>query len=124
MACRTHSPWKSCAQHRRTVEQLGESERDTTKTVAAETLMLAQSNYEVRFAPESDLSERVLFPVTPSRATGSRCSLCSLHNEDGATNLTMRLTQRMTKDDPAPVSRNVRFSSFQIHHVERPGRRE
>ncbi|HTD87433.1 MAG TPA: glycoside hydrolase family 130 protein, partial [Candidatus Binatia bacterium] len=41
-----------------------------TKAVARKTLMLAQSNYEVQFAPDSRLSERVLFPVTPSQSNG------------------------------------------------------
>jgi len=37
---------------------------------ARKILMLAQSNYEVQFAPDSRLSERVLFPVTPSQSNG------------------------------------------------------
>lgn len=32
--------------------------------------MLASSNYEVQFRPEQDLSERVLFPATPSQSNG------------------------------------------------------
>ncbi len=32
--------------------------------------MLARSNYEVQFEPEQQLSERVLFPVTPSQRNG------------------------------------------------------
>jgi predicted GH43/DUF377 family glycosyl hydrolase len=47
-----------------------EQAQETTKNIARETLMLAQSNYEVQFAPESNLSERVLFPVTPSQSNG------------------------------------------------------
>ena len=42
-----------------------------TKIVARKTLMLAQSNYEVQFAPGSALSERVLFPAT---SVQNRCS--------------------------------------------------
>jgi predicted GH43/DUF377 family glycosyl hydrolase len=41
-----------------------------SKSVARKTLTLAQSNYEVQFAPDSRLSERVLFPVTPSQRNG------------------------------------------------------
>ena len=41
-----------------------------SKAVARKTLMLAQSNYEVQFAPDSRLSERVLFPVSPSQSNG------------------------------------------------------
>lgn len=41
-----------------------------TEAVAREILILAQSNYEVRFEPDSRLSERVLFPTTPSQSNG------------------------------------------------------
>ena len=41
-----------------------------TGAAARKILRLAQSNYEVQFAPESRLSERVLFPVTPSQSNG------------------------------------------------------
>ena len=37
---------------------------------ARKILTLAQSNYEVQFAPDSRLSERVLFPATPSQSNG------------------------------------------------------
>src|ERR1051326_2366421 len=54
----------------RAVDQLPDGEQATAKSVARETLMLALSNYEVEFAPSSALSERVLFPVTPSQSNG------------------------------------------------------
>jgi predicted GH43/DUF377 family glycosyl hydrolase len=41
-----------------------------TETVARRILILAQSNYEVKFEPDSCLSERVLFPTTPSQCNG------------------------------------------------------
>jgi predicted GH43/DUF377 family glycosyl hydrolase len=41
-----------------------------SKAVARKVLTLAQSNYHVQFAPDSRLSERVLFPVTPSQRNG------------------------------------------------------
>ena len=41
-----------------------------TGAVARKILTLAQSNYEVEFAPDSRLSERVLFPVTPFQSNG------------------------------------------------------
>jgi predicted GH43/DUF377 family glycosyl hydrolase len=41
-----------------------------TDAVARKILALAQSNYEVQFSPNSRLSERVLFPVTPSQSNG------------------------------------------------------
>jgi predicted GH43/DUF377 family glycosyl hydrolase len=41
-----------------------------TETAARKTLALAQSNYEVQFPSDSRLSERVLFPVTPSQSNG------------------------------------------------------
>ncbi|HWX20507.1 MAG TPA: glycoside hydrolase family 130 protein, partial [Candidatus Binatia bacterium] len=41
-----------------------------TTATARKILTLAQSNYEVQFAPDSRLSERVLFPTTPSQSNG------------------------------------------------------
>ena len=67
-------------------EQLPEHERETTKTTARETLMLAQSNYEVQFTAESKLSERILFPVTPSQSNGIEDARFVLfQQEDGTT---------------------------------------
>ncbi len=39
-------------------------------TVAKSILLLAQSNYEVQFPPESRVSERVIFPFSPSQSNG------------------------------------------------------
>jgi len=69
----------------RVSKQLPESEQETTVRVAKETVMLARSNYEVQFTPESDLSERVLFPVTPSQSNGIEDARFVLfHEQDGA----------------------------------------
>ena len=47
---------------------------DTPDTTAARAarglLLLAESNYEVNFAPDSRVSQRVLFPSTPSQSNG------------------------------------------------------
>ena len=51
------------------LKQLRAQSRET-EAVARKILILAQSNYEVRFEPDSGLSERVLFPVTPSQSNG------------------------------------------------------
>ena len=48
-------------------------------------LTLAQSNYEVQFAPDSRLSERVLFPATPSQSNGIEdARFVRFQHEDGA----------------------------------------
>jgi predicted GH43/DUF377 family glycosyl hydrolase len=68
----------------RTTKELPESEQESTRTIARETVMLARSNYEVQFTPESGLSERVLFPVTPSQSNGiENARFVLFHNEDG-----------------------------------------
>jgi predicted GH43/DUF377 family glycosyl hydrolase len=55
-----------------------------TEAIARKTLMLAQSNYEVQFAPDSRLSERVLFPVTPSQSNGIEdARFVRFENDDG-----------------------------------------
>ncbi len=47
--------------------------------------MLARSNYEVQFEPEQQLSERILFPATPSQSNGIEdARFVRFHNEDGS----------------------------------------
>jgi predicted GH43/DUF377 family glycosyl hydrolase len=48
------------------MNQSRESDRNTIRGMLA----LARSNYEVQFQPQQQLSERVLFPVTPSQRNG------------------------------------------------------
>jgi predicted GH43/DUF377 family glycosyl hydrolase len=69
----------------RAAKHLPDSEQQTTKTIARETLMLASSNYEVQFARESGLSERVLFPVTPSQSNGIEDARFVLFRKDDGT---------------------------------------
>src|ERR1051325_1162071 len=67
----------------RTVKQF-KARSQETEAPARKMLMLAQSNYEVQFAPESRLSERVLFPSTPSQSKGIEDARFVLfENEDG-----------------------------------------
>ncbi|HEX4646771.1 MAG TPA: glycoside hydrolase family 130 protein, partial [Verrucomicrobiae bacterium] len=55
-----------------------------TGASARKILTLAQSNYEVQFAADSRLSERVLFPVTPSQSNGIEdARFVRFDNEDG-----------------------------------------
>jgi predicted GH43/DUF377 family glycosyl hydrolase len=47
--------------------------------------MLARSNYEVQFQPDQQLSERVLFPATPSQRNGIEdARFVCFRNEDGS----------------------------------------
>jgi predicted GH43/DUF377 family glycosyl hydrolase len=47
--------------------------------------MLARSNYEVQFRPEQELSERILFPATPSQRNGIEdARFVCFQNEEGA----------------------------------------
>jgi len=46
--------------------------------------MLARSNYEVQFQPEQDLSERIIFPATPSQRNGIEdARFVRFRNDDG-----------------------------------------
>jgi len=48
-------------------------------------LMLAQSNYEVQFQPQQPLSERILFPATPSQRNGIEdARFVRFQNDDGS----------------------------------------
>ena len=47
--------------------------------------MLARSNYEVQFQPEQQLSERILFPATPSQRNGIEdARFVRFQNDDGS----------------------------------------
>jgi predicted GH43/DUF377 family glycosyl hydrolase len=47
--------------------------------------MLARSNYEVQFQPEQQLSERILFPATPSQRNGIEdARFVCFQNDDGS----------------------------------------
>jgi predicted GH43/DUF377 family glycosyl hydrolase len=47
--------------------------------------MVARSNYEVHFQPEQQLSERILFPATPSQSNGIEdARFVRFRNDDGA----------------------------------------
>lgn len=62
-----------------------EARGQETEGVTRKIMALAQSNYEVQFPPESRLSERVLFPVTPSQSNGIEDARFVLfQNEDGS----------------------------------------
>ena len=69
----------------RAADHLPESERQTINSTARETVMLARSNYEVQFTADSGLSERVLFPVTPSQSNGIEDARFVLFQEDDGT---------------------------------------
>jgi predicted GH43/DUF377 family glycosyl hydrolase len=62
-----------------------EARGQETEGAARKVLALAQSNYEVQFPADSRLSERVLFPVTPSQSNGIEDARFVLfQNEDGS----------------------------------------
>jgi len=47
--------------------------------------MLARSNYEVQFQPEQQLSERIIFPATPSQSNGMEdARFVRFQNDDGS----------------------------------------
>jgi predicted GH43/DUF377 family glycosyl hydrolase len=55
-----------------------------SETVAKGMQLLAQSNYEVQFAPDSRVSERVIFPSSPSASNGIEdVRFVLFQNEDG-----------------------------------------
>jgi predicted GH43/DUF377 family glycosyl hydrolase len=62
-----------------------DGQRQDTEAIARKMLMVAQSNYDVLFAPDSRLSERVLFPTTPSQSNGIEdARFVHFQNDDGS----------------------------------------
>jgi predicted GH43/DUF377 family glycosyl hydrolase len=65
-------------------EKIAQARDQETEAVARKILTLAQSNYDVQFSPQSRLSERVLFPVTPSQSNGIEdARFVRFRNDDG-----------------------------------------
>ena len=57
----------------------------TADRAARGILLLAESNYEVHFAPDSQVSQRVLFPSTPSQSNGIEdARFVRFQNDDGS----------------------------------------
>ncbi len=70
---------------KRAEKQFKAGDQETLATTG-KILLLAQSNYDVQFEPGSRLSERVLFPVTPSQSNGIEdARFVAFRNDDGTT---------------------------------------
>lgn len=60
------------------------NEQHEAVSTARKALALAMSNYELHFSPDTRLSERVLFPATPSQSNGIEdARFVQFHNDDG-----------------------------------------
>ncbi len=58
---------------------------DENRSAAKTVLLLAQSNYEVRFQADEQLSSRILFPATPSQRNGIEdARFVQFHKPDGS----------------------------------------
>lgn len=57
-----------------------------TESISRSILLLAESNYQVVFPPESRVSERVIFPTSPTQTNGIEdARFVRFENEDGTT---------------------------------------
>jgi predicted GH43/DUF377 family glycosyl hydrolase len=67
------------------LKQSRESDEEKTHQITAEGIwMLAKSNYEVQFEPDQNLSERIIFPATPSQRNGIEdARFVHFQNDDG-----------------------------------------
>jgi len=63
--------------------ETGAGPRSRKRKRANGILLLAQSNYEVHSPHDSRLSERVIFPTSPSQRNGSRRRFVLFREEDG-----------------------------------------
>ena len=106
------------------VKQLRVSDQET-QSVARETLMLAQSNYEVQFrAGLAFVRTRIVPRHTLAEQRDRGRPLCSISKRRRHGDLLRDLHGLRRQDDPAAIPRDIRLSSFQIHHAEWPGRGE
>jgi predicted GH43/DUF377 family glycosyl hydrolase len=68
------------SEQRRFPDGMTQADRDEAQGI----WMLARSNYEVQFQPEQQLSERIIFPATPSQRNGIEdARFVCFRNDDG-----------------------------------------
>src|SRR5207244_10399638 len=69
---------------RANLEGEGKQSRLSDRNAIRGILMLARSNYEVQFQPQQRLSERIIFPATPSQRNGIEdARFVCFQNDDG-----------------------------------------
>ena len=77
--------------------------------------MLARSNYEVQFQPDQDMSERILFPATPSQRNGIEdARFVRFQNDDGTHTLLRDLHRLRWPDRGAGTGGDCRFPPLSI----------
>src|SRR4051812_44846224 len=67
------------------VQRRNRMEYRENQTAAQGLLALARSNYEIRYAPQQGLSERIIFPSSPTESNGIEdARFVAFHNDDGS----------------------------------------
>ncbi len=85
--------------------------------------MLARSNYEVQFQPEQQLSERIIFPATPSQSNGIEdARFVRFQNDDGSYIYYATFTAFDGKVVMPELVETVDFLQLSLYHLERAGR--
>ena len=86
---------------------------------------LASSNYEVTFPPESELSQRVLFPNGPTESRGMEDARLVRFVETGRIGRLLRDLHGLRRlQHPPPAHRDDRLPDLSDRHPQRTGRRE
>ena len=97
----------------------------TADRAARGILLLAESNYEVHFAPDSRITQRVLFPSTASQSNGIEdARFVRFQNDDGSFTYYATYTAYDGKITLPQLLETPDFRPFQIHHAKRPRRAE
>ncbi len=96
----------------------GVTEED--QTTAQGIWMLARSNYEVQFEPEQELSERILFPATPSQRNGIEDARFVCFTRDDGTHVYYRdLYSLRRPGGGAGTYRDFLLPQIPVHIAER-----
>jgi hypothetical protein len=67
------------------VRRLHPEQRRESETTARGILSLARANYEIRYSPEQPLSERIIFPSSPTELAGIEdARFVEFHDDDGS----------------------------------------
>ena len=85
-------------------------------------LMLAKANYEIRFDPELNVSERIIFPSSPTETNGIEdARFVRFTHDDGRVVYYATYTAYDGRVTLPQMLETEDFLHFKVEHAERPG---
>jgi predicted GH43/DUF377 family glycosyl hydrolase len=94
---------------------------DELTTLVNRVSMLAKSNYEIQYTPDQELSERVVFPFSPTESNGIEdARFVKFHNDDGSSRYYATYSAYDGKTVLPQLLETKDFLRFKMHTLNGP----